>query len=74
MARLSASDAHLWLWVTNGTLPMGREVMAAWGFSYRSCLTCGYVDECWQGSALGLIDPRAGPERRREPSHGNLAL
>jgi N6-adenosine-specific RNA methylase IME4 len=37
--QLAADAAHLWLWVTNGTLPMGREVMAAWGFSYRSCLT-----------------------------------
>jgi N6-adenosine-specific RNA methylase IME4 len=37
--RLAAPDAHLWLWVTNGALPMGRQVMEAWGFSYRSCLT-----------------------------------
>ena len=37
--RLVAADAHLWLWVTNGTLHDGRTVMDAWGFSYRSCLT-----------------------------------
>ncbi len=37
--QLAAPDAHLWLWVTNGSLPVGREVMAAWGFTYRSCLT-----------------------------------
>ncbi len=41
---------------------------------YRSCLTCGYVDECWQGAALGFSDPRAGPERRRQPSHRHLTL
>jgi N6-adenosine-specific RNA methylase IME4 len=34
-----ADEAHLWLWVTNGTLFAGRAVMEAWGFSYRSCLT-----------------------------------
>jgi N6-adenosine-specific RNA methylase IME4 len=39
VGRLAAEDAHLWLWVTNGTLVFGRSVMAAWGFSYRSCLT-----------------------------------
>ena len=32
-------DAHLWLWVTNATIHASREVMDAWGFSYRSCLT-----------------------------------
>jgi N6-adenosine-specific RNA methylase IME4 len=39
-ARNYADDnAHLWLWVTNATIHMGRDVMEAWGFSYRSCLT-----------------------------------
>lgn len=47
VATLAAPDAHLWLWVTNGTLPLGREVMTAWGFSYRSCLT-------WIKPRLGL--------------------
>jgi N6-adenosine-specific RNA methylase IME4 len=39
VASLAGPDAHLWLWVTNSTLPVGRQVMEAWGFSYRSCLT-----------------------------------
>jgi N6-adenosine-specific RNA methylase IME4 len=37
--RLCADDAHLWLWVTNASLHTGKQVMEAWGFSYRSCLT-----------------------------------
>lgn len=36
---LAADDAHLWLWVTNAGIFAGREVMEAWGFTYRSCLT-----------------------------------
>jgi N6-adenosine-specific RNA methylase IME4 len=36
--RLAASDAHVWLWVTNGSIFAGRSVMEAWGFSYRSGL------------------------------------
>ncbi len=47
VATLAAPDAHLWLWVTNSTLAVGHEVMTAWGFSYRSCLT-------WIKPRLGL--------------------
>jgi len=39
VSRLCAADAHLWLWVTNASLHAGKQVMEAWGFSYRSCLT-----------------------------------
>src|SRR5579859_5178406 len=39
VATLVADDAHLWLWVTNATLFAGREVIQAWGFTYRSVLT-----------------------------------
>lgn len=39
VGRLAADDAHLWLWVTNATIHAGKQVMEAWGFSYRSCLT-----------------------------------
>ncbi len=45
--RLAPPDAHLWLWVTNSTLPVAEQVMTAWGFSYRSCLT-------WIKPRLGL--------------------
>jgi N6-adenosine-specific RNA methylase IME4 len=39
VGRLAAPDAHLWLWVTNGTLFAGQQVIEAWGFTYKSCLT-----------------------------------
>lgn len=45
--KLAQADAHLWLWVTNATLFAGQTVMAAWGFTYRSCLT-------WIKPGLGL--------------------
>ena len=31
VADLCAEDAHLWLWVPNGLIPEGLEVMKAWG-------------------------------------------
>ncbi|MGW4366305.1 MT-A70 family methyltransferase [Nocardia takedensis] len=39
VADLAEDDAYLFLWVTNGTLRHGFEVMDAWGFTYRSPLT-----------------------------------
>jgi N6-adenosine-specific RNA methylase IME4 len=45
--RLAAADAHLWLWVTNAAIHAGHQVMQAWGFTYRSCLT-------WIKPRLGL--------------------
>lgn len=33
---LCAENAHLWLWVPNGLLQEGLDVMRAWGFTYRS--------------------------------------
>jgi N6-adenosine-specific RNA methylase IME4 len=47
VAELAKPDAHLWLWVTNATLPVARDVMTAWGFTYRSPLT-------WIKPRLGL--------------------
>jgi len=44
---LATDDAHLWLWVTNASIHAGQQVMEAWGFSYRSCLT-------WIKPRLGL--------------------
>jgi N6-adenosine-specific RNA methylase IME4 len=32
----AAETAHLYLWVPNALLPLGLEVMAAWGFQYKS--------------------------------------
>ncbi len=34
---LAAAEAHLHLWTTNGFLREAFEVMAAWGFRYKSC-------------------------------------
>ena len=47
VGRLASTNAHLWLWVTNGTLFAGKHVMEAWGFTYRSTLT-------WVKPGLGL--------------------
>lgn len=33
---LAASNAHLWLWTTNGYLEAGFRVMRAWGFTYST--------------------------------------
>jgi N6-adenosine-specific RNA methylase IME4 len=45
--RLAAENSHCWLWVTNATVHAGEEVLAAWGFTYRSILT-------WIKPRLGL--------------------
>jgi N6-adenosine-specific RNA methylase IME4 len=36
---LAADSAHLWLWTTNAALFAAKQVMDAWGFTYRSVLT-----------------------------------
>ena len=36
---LCEENAHCWLWVTNGTLRHGFEVLEAWGFTPRSVFT-----------------------------------
>ena len=41
----SPEGCHLYLWVTNNYLPAGLEVMAAWGFAYRTCITWGKITE-----------------------------
>lgn len=54
---LIAENAHCWLWVTNGTIKQGYEVLNAWGFEYRSLLT-------WVKPRLGL-----GPYLRNMTEH-----
>ncbi|MDR1674200.1 MAG: cytosine methyltransferase [Oscillospiraceae bacterium] len=39
VADLCKENAHCWLWVTNGTLEYGYEVLRAWGFTPRSVFT-----------------------------------
>src|ERR1700749_1034148 len=36
---MAADDAHLYLWTTNPKLPFAFDVMAAWGFDYKTTLT-----------------------------------
>jgi N6-adenosine-specific RNA methylase IME4 len=35
----AADDAHLYLWVTNGFLREGFDLLDVWGFTYKTCLT-----------------------------------
>jgi N6-adenosine-specific RNA methylase IME4 len=44
---LTEPDAHCWLWVMNGTLRHGYDVLEAWGFTPRSVFT-------WVKPRLGL--------------------
>jgi N6-adenosine-specific RNA methylase IME4 len=44
---LAEENAHLWLWVTNGTLRDGYDVAEAWGFTVRAPIT-------WIKFRLGL--------------------
>jgi N6-adenosine-specific RNA methylase IME4 len=46
---LMKEDSHVWLWVTNGTLRAGYEVLEAWGYTPRSTYTW-----CKINSGLGL--------------------
>jgi N6-adenosine-specific RNA methylase IME4 len=39
IADLCEDNAHCWLWVTNGTLRHGFDVLEAWGFTPRSMFT-----------------------------------
>lgn len=47
VSNLVADDAHLWLWATNPALFVAQDVIEAWGFSYRGCLT-------WVKPRIGL--------------------
>lgn len=36
---LAADNAHLYLWITNRSLPKGFALLEAWGFRYVTCIT-----------------------------------
>ena len=38
VAGLCEENAHLYLWVPNGLLQDGLDVIKAWGFTYRCCM------------------------------------
>ena len=37
--KLADTDCHLYLWITNRSLPKGFALLEAWGFRYVTCLT-----------------------------------
>lgn len=39
VAELADVDCHLYLWITNRSLPKGFALMDAWGFRYVTCVT-----------------------------------
>lgn len=39
VADLADVDAHLYMWITNRSLPKGFALMEAWGFRYVTCIT-----------------------------------
>ena len=70
LAPLLADDALLWLWVANANVTDGHEVMAAWGFHYRSMLTWAKTGRLGMGRPLRnttehvLLGVRGKPEIR----------
>lgn len=60
ISRLADDEAHLHLWTTNDFLPQAFDVLAAWGFAYKSCLI-------W-------IKPQLGPGSYWRLSHEFLLL
>jgi N6-adenosine-specific RNA methylase IME4 len=47
VANLAQPNAHLYLWVTNRSLPNGFALLERWGFRYVTCLT-------WHKSRFGM--------------------
>lgn len=47
VASLVADDAHLHLWTTNGFLFEAKEIIEAWGFTYKSCFV-------WVKTQMGI--------------------
>lgn len=47
VADLCAENAHCWLWVTNGTLRIGYDILECWGFTPHSIFT-------WVKPRIGL--------------------
>lgn len=39
VSKMAANDCHLYLWITNRSLPKGFSLMEAWGFRYITCIT-----------------------------------
>jgi N6-adenosine-specific RNA methylase IME4/ParB-like chromosome segregation protein Spo0J len=39
VAELADVDCHMYLWITNRSLPKGFQLLGAWGFRYITCIT-----------------------------------
>ncbi len=39
IAEVSKENAHIYLWITNRSLPKGFALLERWGFRYVTCLT-----------------------------------
>ena len=49
VGELADTDCHIYLWITNRSLPKGFDLLAAWGFRYITCLT-------WVKPSFGMGD------------------
>ena len=47
ISRIADENCHLYLWITNRSLPKGFHLMEAWGFRYITCLT-------WVKPSIGM--------------------
>lgn len=47
VSRLSDTDCHLYMWITNRSLPKGFALLEAWGFRYVTCIT-------WVKPSIGM--------------------
>lgn len=45
--KITEDNCHLYLWTTNNYLPDALDVMEAWGFKYKTCIT-------WVKDRIGL--------------------
>lgn len=51
VSELADSDAHLYLWTTNGYLPQAFDVLRAWGFAYSTTIV--WAKTPFGGGGLG---------------------
>ena len=86
VADIVEERAHLYLWVPNALLPEGLQVLAAWGFSYKSNLVWHKVrkDGGPDGRGVGfyfrntteliLFGVRGGNIRTLAPAHSQVNI
>ena len=54
VAELAETKSHLYLWIPNALLPCGLEIMAAWGFEYKSNIVWEKVRRDGQPDGRGV--------------------